>query len=554
MSQIRDYILTYFAKDNINLGNVDNTSDLNKPISLATKEELDNKLNKTDLYVKYINNLSGNVILTKKDINLNNVDNTSDIDKPISMAVQIQLDNKVPLSAYNIFSINTTNQLNNKINSNLLGKAGGVVPLNNNKEIDTIYIPTLNKDKINSALTADSFSIPVTLNLKGDVNGVVTLSGKDEKVFMDTSLQINTSLVEGVYGSTLESPKITVDNKGRILDIKSVPINKSSVSNTGLVKLNDSVTSTSITEAATARVVKQVYDFVYNVSTTYIKNSSKGIPNGVASLDATGTIPKNQLPTLTNVYAEKLYKPSIISCTGDADWSVSFDGSSDVSSFLKLKDSLINSAGTYGNEHTTLKLTFDKQGRTLAVESVPIEIPFSNLNKLPNKVNEHGISDVYTKEEVNTLLNSFLNIIPVGTIITAYRNDEISGWLKMTGEFYDRKDYPRLSEVCDMHPHPKDTEFQFYLEDIGGLFPRYMDSKGNIDSSRSLGSIQMDTIKAHSHKVSEGSNSSQMNGNDEILTSGSSFTKVKSYQSTTSITGGTETRPKNIALLACIKY
>ena len=62
--QIKDYILTYFAKDSILLGEVDNTSDKNKPISIATQNALNNRLSKDDPYVQSINTKTGNVVIT----------------------------------------------------------------------------------------------------------------------------------------------------------------------------------------------------------------------------------------------------------------------------------------------------------------------------------------------------------------------------------------------------------------------------------------------------------------------------------------------------------
>ena len=56
----------------IGLGHVNNTSDLNKPVSTATQAALD--------------------ALTKTDVGLGNVDNTSDINKPVSTAQQAAID------------------------------------------------------------------------------------------------------------------------------------------------------------------------------------------------------------------------------------------------------------------------------------------------------------------------------------------------------------------------------------------------------------------------------------------------------------------------------
>ena len=74
------------TKAQIGLSNVDNTSDVNKPISTATQTALNNKVDKTTTVNGHA--LSGNVTVTKDDVGLGNVDNTSDANKPVSTAQQ----------------------------------------------------------------------------------------------------------------------------------------------------------------------------------------------------------------------------------------------------------------------------------------------------------------------------------------------------------------------------------------------------------------------------------------------------------------------------------
>ena len=115
------------TKAEIGLGNVDNTSDANKPISTATQTALDGKVDKvtgkglstndfTDALLTKLNGIesgaqvntvtgvkgnsestyrTGNINITKANIGLGNVDNTSDANKPISTATQTALDGKV---------------------------------------------------------------------------------------------------------------------------------------------------------------------------------------------------------------------------------------------------------------------------------------------------------------------------------------------------------------------------------------------------------------------------------------------------------------------------
>ena len=77
----------------IGLGNVDNTRDLDKPISTRVSAALNEKVDKSIR----VNNksLAQDVVIEKSDIGLGRVDNTGDMEKPVSNAVQQALDDKV---------------------------------------------------------------------------------------------------------------------------------------------------------------------------------------------------------------------------------------------------------------------------------------------------------------------------------------------------------------------------------------------------------------------------------------------------------------------------
>ena len=82
------------TKSMVGLGNVDNTTDLNKPISTATQTALDLKANLAS--PTFTGTVSG---ITKSMVGLGNVDNTSDANKPVSTATQAALDAKAPLAS-----------------------------------------------------------------------------------------------------------------------------------------------------------------------------------------------------------------------------------------------------------------------------------------------------------------------------------------------------------------------------------------------------------------------------------------------------------------------
>ena len=82
------------TKEQVGLGKVDNTSDLEKPISVATQNAISEVVSNLD---KHIADKKNPHEVTKEQVGLGNVDNTSDLDKPISTATQVALDKKAEL-------------------------------------------------------------------------------------------------------------------------------------------------------------------------------------------------------------------------------------------------------------------------------------------------------------------------------------------------------------------------------------------------------------------------------------------------------------------------
>lgn len=108
------------TKSQVGLGNVDNTSDVSKPISSATQTALDNKVDKVSgsslvqdskvsLYDAHIIDTSNPHSVTKSQVGLGSVDNTSDLDKPLSTAVQTALSGKVDTNSEEMEKLNNLN-------------------------------------------------------------------------------------------------------------------------------------------------------------------------------------------------------------------------------------------------------------------------------------------------------------------------------------------------------------------------------------------------------------------------------------------------------------
>jgi uncharacterized protein (UPF0303 family) len=131
------------VKGDVGLGNVDNTSDVNKPISTAVSVALGNKQNTTAELTAFLNLTPSNddllqrkagvwanrtpaqvktdLALVKGDVGLANVDNTSDVNKPVSTATQTALNGKQPLNT----DLTTISGLT-PANDDLIQRKGGV--------------------------------------------------------------------------------------------------------------------------------------------------------------------------------------------------------------------------------------------------------------------------------------------------------------------------------------------------------------------------------------------------------------------------------------------
>jgi microcystin-dependent protein len=96
----------------------------------------------------------------------------------------------------------------------------------------------------------------------------------------------------------------------------------------------------------------------------------------------------------------------------------------------------------------------------------------------------------------------------------------------------------------------------FNLPDLRGEFLRGWDDGRGVDAGRVLGAGQDGTIKAHNHASPVLANMMPLGGDSNLLGTGPYRNPTNAYVPglTTDTTGGTETRPRNIALLACIKY
>ena len=152
---------------------------------------------------------------------------------------------------------------------------------------------------------------------------------------------------------------------------------------------------------------------------------------------------------------------------------------------------------------------------------------------------------------------------PTGAVIYHAANTPPSGYIKADGSAVSRSTYATLFLVIGTTYGVGDGSSTFNVPDLRGEFIRGWDDSRGIDSGRSFGSAQADELKSHNHiggfPRAEGfTYSNGRYGTDEANTTGSFSSSSTGTHDLlyplTSSTGGTDTRPRNVSLLACIKY
>lgn len=157
-------------------------------------------------------------------------------------------------------------------------------------------------------------------------------------------------------------------------------------------------------------------------------------------------------------------------------------------------------------------------------------------------------SEATNLQQVQQLLQNQNSGNPTGTVIIFASITVPSGYLVCDGAEISREDYANLFGVIGETFGVGDGNTTFKLPDLRGEFIRGFDGGRGIDSNREFGSFQDDELKSHSHQYYKSGTSyasPHFAGGDQSI----SLVSTNTFSF-----GGTETRPRNIALQYCIKY
>jgi len=156
-----------------------------------------------------------------------------------------------------------------------------------------------------------------------------------------------------------------------------------------------------------------------------------------------------------------------------------------------------------------------------------------------------------------------VDVLPVGAVVYTFGSVALPGTIKLNGSLLSRASFPRLWAHAQGIINVTEAQWPsftaafstgdlattFRVPDARGEFVRHWDDSRGVDSGRGLGAVQLDAFRDHSHTYSAPAAGAGTGTTPNYFDSSA----VAANTGGANI-GGTETRPRNIPLLACIKY
>ena len=328
-------------------------------------------------------------------------------------------------------------------------------------------------------------------------------------------------------------------------------------------KKSDAVNSNSSEDVASSKAVKTAYD--------------KGV---AANNNAEGRISKSG-DRLTGI----LYSVGISSkhfgygayanqYTSGAPFMVETTGSQDRDTYHPFVKGLVRSKGHYGAGFSFGYTTKQGQGDGFGRGIIHL-IENNGANK--TWAFEHNGDFVSPNDVLSSSGRSINKSIQqdevVGEVAFFARTTPPSGWLKANGAAVSRTTYAALFAAIGTTFGAGDGRTTFNLPDLRGEFLRGLDDGRNIDRGRRLGTAQGDAIRNITGKLdgsAMGSGNQVLEG--KMIASGAIGTTYQQRQwsgdqggwgeqsvsfdfdASRVVPVANENRPRNVALLACIKY
>jgi microcystin-dependent protein len=311
-----------------------------------------------------------------------------------------------------------------------------------------------------------------------------------------------------------------------------------------------------------------------NVPTRQLANRTKWLKDNKLDKSATATNAANAELAKRALTADKLTNARKVG-------GVAFDGSADIDLPGVNKPGNQN---TSGNAATASKLFKPcKIGGVVFDGTRDIDLPGVNI-----KGNQHTFGNagsafrLYNPRKINGVPfdgTQDINTTPAGAVMYFAMDAAPVGWLKANGAVVSRALYANLFAAIGIRFGAGDGKTTFNLPDLRGEFLRGWDDGRGLDNSRVIGGLQHQQIVDHTHIIEAWTSTIDglvskdtvlpnhrlggigiVQGDGGVMYSNEEGIKVNPNYRVCGTRGvdwhfgtGNENRPRNIALLACIK-
>lgn len=305
----------------------------------------------------HINDYNNPHQVTKEQVGLDQVDNTSDLNKPISTLTQQALDYEANLrDEMDTELMNRINVLQGEIDSAGKKIVTDIIDITQNNT-SGVQLNYKYKDRVSfDDKYSDEKSASVLLNNASSTNNGV-MSKEDKKKFDS----IDSKIINDITSITYEPSNIKINYESQNLQdevyVKSSEtkiINSATTSSAGAMSSED----------------KQTLDAV---KTTYIPLNQKGVANGVATLDENALIPSSQLPS---------YVDDVIEC---------------FATFTKNEDGSLSDILLYEDEEHSISITGE-------AGKIYVDI---TVRTVYNRAIEEGIDPIMTLAEEQAVFGNY---------------------------------------------------------------------------------------------------------------------------------------------------
>ena len=275
------------TKEQVGLGNVDNTSDLDKPVSHYQQDALDTLSNSLNTAINnHVGNTNNPHQVTKEQVGLGKVDNTSDLEKPISVATQNAISEVVSNLDKHIADKNNPHEVTKEqiglgevtndaqVKRSEMGVAGGVATLDQEGKVPSSQLPSF----VDDVIEVDSYdNLPTTgeagkIYVTKDTNLTYRWSGS-------RYIEISASLALGETSSTAyagDKGKATTDSLNAHLADFNNP-HKVDKDQVGLGNVDNTSDKDKPVSDATQQLINEVKESINSGNTTITDNLTKHI-------------------------------------------------------------------------------------------------------------------------------------------------------------------------------------------------------------------------------------------------------------------------------------